>query len=237
MTLRKSHRISHPDERRHCDAAEGTLRDALNRQPAADRRPNQRTDPSRHQRWSDSIGALLPDYNSLKYYGWQSRLLVFSSFCFTAAGSFGLFMDQYIFGSLVVIGGLVSANYWRKPGPGPRRDADYAFGAIALIYCVLAGFCNRGWTNTTAWSLFVIMFFCFRRSWVLSVGDGGDGTWAMWHGGAHVTSAMGGVFQVLGGIDGWRHDVSLLNPLHNPAASAGVGVLVATVLFDKYRRS
>ena len=28
MTLRKSHRISHPDERRHCDAAEGTLRDA-----------------------------------------------------------------------------------------------------------------------------------------------------------------------------------------------------------------
>ena len=28
MTLRKSHRISHPDDRRHCDAAEGTLRDA-----------------------------------------------------------------------------------------------------------------------------------------------------------------------------------------------------------------
>ena len=186
---------------------------------------------------SDSIGALLPDYNSLKYHAWQCRLLMFSSACFLSTGLVGLLLrGQPIFGGLVSCSGIASLNYWRWPGPGVRRDIDYVCAVLALGYAVAAGFGVRGLANTMAWAFFLAMFFLFRRSWVLSVGDGGDGSWASWHAAAHVSSAIAGAFQAFGDIDGWRDDIGRLSVTGNPLATASVGVLLAVVSIDALLR-
>ena len=49
-------------------------------------------------------------------------------------------MHQYIAGSLIFTSGLCSLNYWRKPGPGPRRDADYILATLALFLLATAQF-------------------------------------------------------------------------------------------------
>ena len=109
---------------------------------------------------------------------------------------------------------------------------DYLLATLALGYVIVASFGMRGMSNVLVWSSFDMMFFLFRRSWVLSVGDGGDGSWACWHAAAHVSAAIAGFFGALGGIDGWRHDTSLLSSRDNLPATFSVALILAVVAFD-----
>ena len=151
-------------------------------------------------------------------------------------GLLGIGYQQYIFGSLVFSSGVCSLNYWRVPGPSMRRDLDYILAGLALGYAVIAGFCVRGVLNILAWVGFVTMFFLFRHSWFLSVGDGGDGTWACWHAAAHVSAAIAGAFQALGGVDGWLQDLSLMSVRDNLPGTLGVALLVTVLAYDHLQR-
>jgi len=180
---------------------------------------------------------MLSEYNSLKYHPWQSRLLLLSSSCFLSVGVAAIVsLGQPLYGCLIVSSGVASLNYWRRPGAGPRRDLDLLLALLALGYGVVAGFGVNGIANTCAWPLFLSLFFCFRQSWKLSAGDGGDGTWALFHAGAHVSCAATATCQCIGDVDGWRANPARLSVRGNPLATATICV-VAAVLGADFARS
>lgn len=159
---------------------------------------------------NDSIGVL--GFNDVIYPPWTSRLLMGSSIVMGCSSAFAGVLHQYILCTLSGLSAVASINYWRKPGPGCRRDGDYCFAALALAYTVPASLSLRGTPNVCFWACLTAFYLCFRRSFQLSsVSNGGDGRWAQWHAAGHTFVSIGTSSAALGEVDSWRFDH--FNPL------------------------
>ena len=169
---------------------------------------------------SDAIGRVI-GYNTIEYFEWQSRLLVFSSVLMGASAAAALAAGQATLATHVGLASAASVNYWRRPGPGWRRDLDFLLATIACAYCTFAGQSLHGVPNAIALGGFGCFFICFRRSFLLSVGDGGDGAWARWHALGHAFVAVATISLAVGGADGWLTEpLPLLRPRRNPLGAA-----------------
>ena len=175
----------------------------------------------------DSIGAI--GYNELLYPPWLSRLLVASSVVMACGAGVAAVYRQPILFCLSGLSAAASINYWRRPGPGSRRDADYLCAAAALLYTVPMALSLHGWPNACFWLSFTAFYLCFRRSFQLSVGDGEDGTWAQWHGAGHTFVSLGTASAAAGDVDGWRFDK------FNPLGTLVFAVVCTRLAYDTWK--
>lgn len=175
----------------------------------------------------DSIGAI--GYNELLYPLWLSRLLVASSVVMACGAAVAAYCRQPILFAVSGLSAGASINYWRLPGPGMRRDTDYVLAALGLLYTVPASLSLRGMPNVCFWMSFTIFYLCFRRSFQLSDGSGGDGTWAQWHAAGHTFVSCGTASAALGGVDQWRFDH------FNPLGTVLFVTVVSRLAYDTWR--
>ena len=176
---------------------------------------------------ADSIGAL--GYNELRYPGWLSALLVASSIVMGCGAAVAAYYRQRVLAVVSGASAIASVNYWRRPGPGMRRDTDYLLAAAALLYTVPAALSLQGIPNACFWTVLTGFYMCFRRSFQLAIGDGGDGAWSLWHAAGHTFVSVGTMSAAAGDVDSWRFEQ------FNPLGCVVFAVVVSTLGFDSWR--
>lgn len=187
-------------------------------------------------RGGDAIGSLI-GYTTIKYHPWQVKLLSATSICMGGGAAFALHGDQAVLGSFLSISSLASLNYWRKPGPGYRRDADFLMAGSTFVYCTLAGQQLCGALNAVSVASFAGFLGCFRRSFRLSAAtpDGGDGSWARWHALGHVCVTLAAIALAAGRADEWLLEAALVRPARNPLWTSGLATAAAVGAYDGLR--
>ena len=184
-----------------------------------------------HRRQSDQSAM----WGHMQYQHWQVVLLVSTSILMVAAGAAAVFLSQHVLGSLVLIAGCCSVNYWRKPGKSWRRVADFAAAAPITIYVFVAGWGIEPWygpVNIIGWSAAVICFVCYRQSF--SISETTSEWWAPWHAGGHICLIVGTVAAAFGNVD--RFLLLRSAPRFNPIALLGCIVPATVILFDTLSR-
>lgn len=79
------------------------------------------------------------------------------------------------------------------------------------------------------WLAFQAAVLCICKSWSGSTGTGGDGSWARWHAGSHVSLAVAGSGIALGDAS-WPTDAAAVASMPlNGVADASVCLIVAGV--------
>lgn len=167
-------------------------------------------------------------YDHLSFPRWQVRLLLTSSTCFIISAAVALYFGHKGLSTCLAASGACSLNYWRRPGPSFRREADIAAAGCALLYCIYAGFWLQGAVGLLGFGLLLSGLFCFTKSWVLSLGH--NDHWAWWHAGAHALANVAAVVLAAGSPT----DAMLtLLPPRNITAEAFLGALAAHLLYHR----
>ena len=187
-------------------------------------------------RAGDAIGSVI-GYNAIQYRPWQVRLLSATSVCMGGSAAFALASGQVVLGAFLSLSSLASLNYWRKPGPGWRRDADFATAGCTFVYCTLAGQQLSGAPNALAVAAFVGFACCFRRSFLMAAAtpEGGDGSWARWHALGHLCVTIAAFALTAGDADMWLANPALVRPMRNPLWMSGLASTVAMAALDGWR--
>ena len=117
---------------------------------------------------------------------YEPRWLVASSFLFMIPGMCAYFSHQYFYGNMLLITSLISANFWRNPVHGCRRNADLIFAKISFAVFVYNGITSVryipylivGYTELTG---IVYCYYMSEKLYKLK-----DNQWVLWHMGFHV---------------------------------------------------
>lgn len=171
------------------------------------------------------------NWGHMKYHGWQVALLLASSFAMIGAGVAGFVYEEYIVASLVLLAGVCSVNYWRRPGKSWRRIADFAAAAPITLYVFVGGIWFQptyGAPNIVAWASSTVCYFCYRRSFELSATT--SVWWAPWHAGGHICLAVGTGAAIAGHVDRFLLAPSL--PTFNPIALLGYLIPGVVIVYD-----
>ena len=164
--------------------------------------------------------------------GLKMHACVLMGACATAT----LALGQPTLGTALGAASVASINYWRCPGPGRRPDGDFAIAIALFLYYTLASQSLSGLPNYCACGCFGGFFLCFRRSFLLSVGDGGNGAWARWHALGHGIVAMASLSLAAGNVDGWLAEpLPLIRPRRNPLGAATLSLAAISCVYEGLR--
>lgn len=117
---------------------------------------------------------------------YDPRNLAVSSFFFMIPGMCAYYSQQYFFFGMLLATSCISANYWRDPVHGCRRNADLFFAKIAFtvfayngaVYVRYVPYMVVGYTELCG------VCYCYYMSEKLC-GEK-DRRWVLWHGGFHI---------------------------------------------------
>jgi hypothetical protein len=65
--------------------------------------------------------------NEVNMYNDENKYMMRSSLLFLVPGCYGVYCKEYTCSPLMILGSLISLNYWRKPCKGFRRNLDLYF--------------------------------------------------------------------------------------------------------------
>ena len=82
----------------------------------------------------------------------ENKYMMKSSLLFLLPGLYGLKRKEYTCSSLMILGSLISLNYWRDPKPGFRRNLDLYF----VRFCVPTFGYNILYSIDTWYNIFLI---------------------------------------------------------------------------------
>lgn len=70
-------------------------------------------------------------------YNGENKYFVGSSLMFMIPGFYGLYHKEYYLAPSLIIGSLISINYWRDPKFGLRRNMDYMYVNSIVPYYIM----------------------------------------------------------------------------------------------------